>query len=266
MRLPHVLRVIYHAKYLVRGIARSWTATRALAAPATAPSAATQHGYIRYPGPVRSMVMNGLGGGCTGPAWLVWICDSNEMNEAIRVAGEWLVRENLRGEINIAVGSAPQESAGRRDGDGHPPSMSYAAKLFRAAKLTADTCTTQPAPGDRQFGNRAVTPGHRRQPAEAMHAERDPHASLSSGEDSGAAGSFDANVEFVPVPDDCPEIGPDEPHPTIPSAYATRSLARTMVAHSCHAATPGPPSRPPCSAGALLCCCARQETIIARRP
>jgi hypothetical protein len=57
---------------------------------------------------IRSQHASGFGGSCRGkPAFMIMISDPNELDLATRQLGEWLVRENLAGDLVVEVSDVP---------------------------------------------------------------------------------------------------------------------------------------------------------------
>jgi len=76
--------------------------------PATADTTADPHHY-RPSFPIRSVHATGFGAGCVRPgSYVVMLSDVNELDAASRAVGDWLVKENVAGEIDLVVTPIPQ--------------------------------------------------------------------------------------------------------------------------------------------------------------
>ena len=59
--------------------------------------------------PIRSVHATGFRRGCVRPVgYSLMISDPNELEPAVRAVGEWMVREDRAGEIDIVVSAIPQ--------------------------------------------------------------------------------------------------------------------------------------------------------------
>ena len=90
------------------GTPAAWEAPAA--GDASAPDDASRDPHLYRPSfPIRSVHATGFGAGCVRPAsYVVMLSDPQELDAASRTLGDWLVREDLAGEIDLVVTPIPQ--------------------------------------------------------------------------------------------------------------------------------------------------------------